>query len=112
MELEVLARAASRSSTSARAMRPASLADPQVTNTTTLSVMASLAPSLGRSAHLPPGALPRYNRPRMPLKKIHFGTSGWRGIIAEGFTFDGGRAAPPPPSHNPPPRNPPQPRPP
>src|SRR3989338_4073991 len=92
MELEMLTQAASRSSTSARAMRPASLADPQVTNTTTLSVMASLAPSLGRSAHLPPGALPRYNRPRMPLKKIHFGTSGWRGIIAEDFTFDGVRA--------------------
>ena len=29
----------------------------------------------------------------MPLKKIHFGTSGWRGIIAEDFTFDGVRAA-------------------
>src|SRR3990172_4769675 len=92
MEVEMLTRAASRSSTSARAMRPASLADPQVTNTTTLSVMASLAPSLGRSAHLPPGALPRYNRPRMPLKKIHFGTSGWRGIIAEDFTLAGVRA--------------------
>jgi len=29
----------------------------------------------------------------MPLKEIHFGTSGWRGIIAEDFTFDGVRAA-------------------
>ncbi len=29
----------------------------------------------------------------MPLKQIHFGTSGWRGIIAEEFTFDNVRAA-------------------
>jgi len=29
----------------------------------------------------------------MSLKKIHFGTSGWRGIIADDFTFDGVRAA-------------------
>ncbi len=29
----------------------------------------------------------------MPLKQIHFGTSGWRGVIAEEFTFDNVRAA-------------------
>lgn len=29
----------------------------------------------------------------MPHKKIRFGTSGWRGIIAEDFTFEGVRAA-------------------
>ena len=28
----------------------------------------------------------------MPLKQIHFGTSGWRGIIADEFTFDNVRA--------------------
>ena len=29
----------------------------------------------------------------MPLKQIHFGTSGWRGIIGDDFTFAGVRAA-------------------
>ena len=29
----------------------------------------------------------------MPLKRIQFGTSGWRGIIADDFTFEGVRAA-------------------
>ena len=29
----------------------------------------------------------------MPLKQIKFGTSGWRGVIAEDFTFEGVRAA-------------------
>ncbi|MGH7751538.1 MAG: phosphoglucomutase/phosphomannomutase family protein, partial [Gemmatimonadales bacterium] len=29
----------------------------------------------------------------MPLKKIRFGTSGWRGIMADDFTFDRVRAA-------------------
>ena len=29
----------------------------------------------------------------MPLKQIKFGTSGWRGIMAEDFTFEGVRAA-------------------
>ncbi len=28
----------------------------------------------------------------MPLKQIHFGTSGWRGIIADEFTFENVRA--------------------
>ncbi len=35
----------------------------------------------------------RYNKPRMAGNAIHFGTSGWRGIIADDFTFEGVRIA-------------------
>lgn len=36
---------------------------------------------------------PRYNRNSMLGDAIHFGTSGWRGIIAEDFTFERVRIA-------------------
>ena len=39
------------------------------------------------------GRPPRYNSGRMTIHSIHFGTSGWRGIIADDFTFDGVRIA-------------------
>src|SRR3972149_4187404 len=89
----MLRHAARRLCTRARGMRPGSMGGTQVTNTTTLSGMVFPVPRPAPPAHLPLGALPRYNSPRMSLKKIHFGTSGWRGIIAEDFTFDGVRAA-------------------
>jgi phosphoglucomutase len=38
------------------------------------------------------GCAPRYN-PFVAAQAIHFGTSGWRGIIAEDFTFAGVRRA-------------------
>ena len=35
----------------------------------------------------------RYNKPAMSDNPIHFGTSGWRGLIAEDFTFSNVRLA-------------------
>ena len=50
-------------------------------------------PRLDRPTRLPLGDPPRYNTPQMAHKQIRFGTSGWRGIIAEDFTFDNVRTA-------------------
>src|ERR1700733_13845311 len=89
--------AASRASTTARAMRFASAVLPHVTRITNLSVkFPSEAVTLSRKRdfRLSQLCMTGYNtRPKAKIffkkmtAKIKFGTSGWRAIIADDFTF-------------------------
>src|SRR5579863_9674808 len=95
----MLAQAASRCSTTARASLRASFLEPQVTNTTILPAIVLRPPVASTGARALPRLLDSCSlratiqyRP-VTNQVIHFGTSGWRGIIAEDFTFPGVRRA-------------------
>src|SRR4029077_15185559 len=100
----MLPQAASRDLTSARAMRAASFGDAHVTRTTNLSVISSYPPCCSpwvatRDFTLANRVLrsilsrAKIQYVFMTSQAIHFGTSGWRGVIAEDFTFGGVRRA-------------------
>ena len=90
----MFAQAASLPSTNARPIVRASFADPQVTSTMIWSVIPPLLLRLA-VARFPDtcGLRDKIQYPSVTSQAIHFGTSGWRGVIAADFTFAGVRRA-------------------
>lgn len=96
----MFAQAARRASTNARPIRFASPADGHVTSTMRLSVTrfpAFATPLLLRfpatTIYGARASRGKIQYPSVTDQAIHFGTSGWRGIIADDFDFSGVRRA-------------------
>jgi hypothetical protein len=98
----MLPQAASRFCTRLRAMRSASFAELHVTRTTSLSVIRALSRCFARGGRKftlanrvlrSPCLQAKIQYVFMASEAIHFGTSGWRGVMAEDFTFGGVRRA-------------------